>query len=264
MSESGGADNTENGSSADSDSHNGVAQLRLRQRILVALPRFGRTADGDTDKAPLGERLRHAVLKPAEADKAPAPARGDRSVEEIEADVKSADDKERLVGLLAAPLAGAIGLVVISALISSDPSSLLKDGKANPHHVSVTVYHNLELVLLVMAALMLLCAFLRKRLFLGIVMALYGLALFNLHYWGFGIPFLAAGSWLLVHAYRLQRELRESTGDLRSRAGPRGAGRGAQANGRPQSNKRYTAPPPKRPSPTKRPSSSGPRDKKAG
>ena len=61
---------------------------------------------------------------------------------------------------------------------------------------------------------MLAFAWFRKRLYLGMVIALYGLAVFNLHYWGFGIPFVMAGAWLLVRAYRLQRDLRVATGDL--------------------------------------------------
>ena len=51
----------------------------------------------------------------------------------------------------------------------------------------------------------------RKRLYLGIVTAMYGLAIFNLHYWGFGVPFVMVGAWYLVRAYRLHRNLKEST-----------------------------------------------------
>ena len=58
-------------------------------------------------------------------------------------------------------------------------------------------------------------------------MALYGLAVFNLHYWGFGVPFILVGAWLLVRAYRLQRDLREATGDAPARPGPTPAGRRA-------------------------------------
>ena len=51
-------------------------------------------------------------------------------------------------------------------------------------------------MLLGLALLMLVTAWWRKRLFLGITMALYGLAIFNLHYWGFGIPYILAAAWL--------------------------------------------------------------------
>jgi hypothetical protein len=133
-----------------------------------------------------------------------------QSVEELEAAVRFADDKERLVGLLAAPLAAAIGILVISALIVNDPPAFLKNGHANRLHVSLSLYHDLAGVLLGLAVVMLVMAMLRKRLYLGILMALYGLAVFNLHYWGFGLPFVMGGAWLLVRAYRLQRDLREA------------------------------------------------------
>jgi hypothetical protein len=64
-------------------------------------------------------------------------------------------------------------------------------------------------------------------------MALYGLAVFNLRYWGFGVPFVMVGAWYLVRAYRLQQELKRTAGDTPS----------ARTNGaRPRSNKRYTPP----------------------
>jgi hypothetical protein len=102
---------------------------------------------------------------------------------------------------------------VISALIANDPSALLKNGQVNRLHVSLSLYHDLGGVLLGLSVLMLVVAMLRKRLYLGIVMALYGLAVFNLHYWGFGVPFIMGGAWLLVRAYRLQRDLNEATGE---------------------------------------------------
>jgi len=91
---------------------------------------------------------------------------------------------------------------------------------------------------------------LRKRLFLGIVLALYGLAVFNLHWWGFGIPFVMGGAWLLVRTYRLQRDLKDALAGAppRGRSGGRGGGSGA----RPRASKRYTPPtPPKRSPPSK-------------
>ena len=64
-------------------------------------------------------------------------------------------------------------------------------------------------------------------------MALYGLSIFNLHYWGFGIPFLLFGSWYLVRAYRLQQKLQARPSESADGAGP---GRGV----RPRPSKRYT------------------------
>jgi len=97
-------------------------------------------------------------------------------------------------------------------------------------------------VLIGLAVVMLVLAVLRKRLYLGIVMALYGLAIFNLRYWGFGIPFVMAGAWYLVRAYRLQRDLREATGGKPPRAGSQRRGDAGTAP-RPQPNKRFTPPP---------------------
>jgi hypothetical protein len=192
------------------------------------------------DKAPLGERLRNAILKPVDPGAAETTKGSDepRSVAELEAAVKSADDKERIIGLTAAPIAAAIGFLIIGALIANDPSG--------SRHVSVSLYNELRIVLVGLSVLMLVMAMLRKRLYLGIVSALYGLAVFNLHYWGFGVPFVLIGSWYLVRAYRLQRDLRAATGGTSSR-------RGADNAARPGASKRYTPPtsPPKRSSPPK-------------
>jgi hypothetical protein len=219
-----------------------LPKLSFPQRLLLALPHLGRGRHGE--RAPLGERLRNAVLKPespdasaAKAAKAAKAAAVPRPVDEVKADLRSADDKERLIGLLAAPFAAAIGVLVISALISNDPPAFLSGGRANKLHVSVALYHELELVLLALALVMLVTALLRKRLVLGMVMALYGLAVFNLHYWGFGVPFLLGGAWLLVRAYRVQQELKAATA-----GGPRGAPPRGNTSARARANKRYTPP----------------------
>lgn len=147
-----------------------------------------------------------------------------------------ADDRERGIGLLAAPISGAIGVVVTSTLISNDPP------ESSPHHVAVAVYHELLIVLMVLALGMLVFSMLRRRLLLGVVMALFGLTLFNMHYWGFGIPYLIAGSWYLVRSYRMQREWREANGE----AGPSGTrpatGRSGPPSARPGASGRYTPP----------------------
>lgn len=227
------------GGREDDDLGGAPPRLSLRHRLLLALPHLRR----DPDKAPLSERLRSAVVKPVEPDAAAKSKAADRapSIEELEDTVKYADDKERLIGLLLAPVAAAIGLLVIGSLISNDPK------EPNPKHVDVSVYHTLTYVLLGLAVVMLVTAYYRKRLYLGIAMALYGLSIFNLHYWGFGVPFVMVGAWLLVRAYRAQRDLREATGDSSSGARRRRGGTSPKA-GRPQPNKRYTprSAPPKR------------------
>ncbi|MGA2803796.1 MAG: hypothetical protein ABSF89_05310 [Acidimicrobiales bacterium] len=221
------------------DSVGDVARPVSRRQRLFARP------TRDAERTPVGERLRNLVLKPVQpgtvsTDKA---AGRQSSVEELEADVRSANDKERLIGLVAAPLAAAIGILVISALIVNDPPARLKNGQIDTLHVSLSLYYDLGAVILGLAVLMLVTAMWRKRLYLGIVTALYGLAIFNLHYWGFGIPFILLSAWLLVRAYRLQRDLRAASGDSLLRAGAQNEGSGAtppRSSRKP--NSRYTPP----------------------
>jgi hypothetical protein len=178
---------------------------------------------GGSDKAPFGERLKNALLKPVNPNvTAPATDEAPSSVEELEAAVRSADDKERLIGLLAAPIAAMIGFAITSLDISNDPA-------AGSKHVNPSTYYELEFVLLALSLIMLIMAMRRKRLFLGMAMALYGLTVFNLHYWGFGVPFILFASWYLVRSYRLSRDLR-----LATEGPPEGRG--------PRRNKRYTPP----------------------
>jgi hypothetical protein len=193
-----------------------------------------RTGDVGEEKAPrpkLGQRLQSRFLKPAN------PGAHDgweipTDVAELEEATRRTNDKERLVGAFAAPLAAAISFLVIGALISHDPTQFLKDGQVNPKYTSISLYHELLGVLLALSVAILGFAIWRKRLLLGIAMALYGLAIFNLRYWGFGIPFILGGAWLLVRAYRLGHGLKEAT------ASPRAA----SITGRPRANKRYTPP----------------------
>ena len=103
---------------------------------------------------------------------------------------------------MAAPLAAIVGILVGSATIQH----------AKDTHQSVTVYDELTYVILAMSVLILVSSLLRKRLFQGITLALFGLAVFNLRFWGFGVPFLLAGAWYLVRAYRLQQALKRARG----------------------------------------------------
>ena len=209
----------------------------VRDRVLLALPK----AKSSEEKTPLGAKLRNAMLKKVDFDESSEPEpEAPKSVDELEETVSTADDKERLIGLIAAPLAALIGLLITGSLIDRDPPARLKDGAINSLHVNVSIYHDLTLALLGLSVVILFTAWYRKRLFLGIALALYGLAVFNLHFWGFGVPFLLAGAWYLVRAYRYQRELREATEGGSSASRSTGA--------RPASSKRYTPPAPKRPS----------------
>ncbi|MHB8245267.1 MAG: hypothetical protein ACYDGN_07930 [Acidimicrobiales bacterium] len=193
-------------------------------------------------QGPLRDRLRQRILKPADGA-GPGSSSGTAATlttEELAAAVRSADDKERLIGLIAAPLAAAIGILVMTALIDGDPPARLRGGGLNKLHVSLSLYHDLLLVLLGISIVMLVAALFRKRLLLGILMALFGLAVFNLHYWGFGVPFILGGAWLLVRAYRLQRDLHEAKPETLA------ATNGSAGTARSRPNKRYTPPAPSR------------------
>lgn len=176
----------------------------------------GRVAGGSSSPRPWGQRLRAAILvaEPAGAGGgAPRPGPRPRPVPvaELRVAARRADDRERLVGFVAAPLASGIGILVVTALLAADPAALLADGRPDRLHVNPAVYHELFYVLMALSLAMLATAFVRRRLFLGMAMALYGLALFNLHYWGFGLPFLMGGSWLLVRSYRANRAYRDAS-----------------------------------------------------
>jgi hypothetical protein len=183
----------------------------------------------------LWERLKYSMVKPDD-DPAAKEQREDRPAEEIQEEIRRATDKERAIGLIAAPLAAAIGFAIITALIDHDPAVGTKN------YVNPSLYHELLGVLLALALLILGTALWRKRLFLGIALALYGLAVFNLHYWGFGIPFVLAGAWFLVRGYRLQQELKrvDPTAVPSRRTNTKSAN---TSNGsRPRASKRYTPP----------------------
>ncbi|HEV3281301.1 MAG TPA: hypothetical protein VG032_06820 [Acidimicrobiales bacterium] len=182
----------------------------------------------------LWERMRDAMVKPADAaDAGPRLTGGEypTTVPELEAAVKRADDRERMIGLVAAPIAAALGFIISASLVANDPKALLSTGQINKLHVNPSLYVELGAVSVALALVMLATAWFRKRLYLAITMALYGLSLFNLHFWGFGIPYIFAGAWLLVRSYRLQQRLKEARAE-------------APATGRGSSNKRYTPPTP--------------------
>jgi hypothetical protein len=175
----------------------------------------------DPDKPTLSERFTRAVIK---ADSRPTTEpEAPQTVEELEEAVAHADDKERLIGLSVAPLAGLIAILVVSTM------------GAKAAHPTSQVDSTLVLVLFGLAFIMLASAWFRKRLYLGIACALYGLSIFNLHYWGFGVPYLLIGSWYLVRAYRLGQKLKLAKADA-GPSGPDGPIRRAQPN------KRYTPP----------------------
>jgi hypothetical protein len=208
------------------------------------MPRNQEFDDSEADPTPkptLWMRFQTAIVKPDDLDspksKSSEPV---ESVEELEATIARANDKERNIGLVAAPVGGVIALVISANLI---------------HHAqqtgqSTSVYQTLTFVLMGMAVLLLVTSWLRKRLFIGIVMALFGLGIFNLKYWGFGLPFIMGGAWYLVRAWRLQAKLKLATAAGKTSVGS--PNRLPSAGGvLPRPNKRYTPPTEKRKRPSK-------------
>jgi hypothetical protein len=182
------------------------------------------------------DRLRYAAINPNHPKAAESKGAYELSGEELVREERRANDKERAIGLLVGPVATIISFLVVHDLVAHDPSAYLSDGAVNHQHVNPSTYSEVLLVLLILSFGITGMALWRKRLFLGIVTALYGLTIFNLHYWGFGAPFIMVGAWYLVRAYRLHRNLSQSTSDRPS------------AKARPPSKSgRYTPPSPRRP-----------------
>ncbi len=200
-------------------------KLSLWQRLLVGMPRLKRSGG----KPPLLDRLKSALLKPADPNAPPPKGAYELKGEELEVEARGLNDKERVIGLFAAPVASAIGFVVVHILVVNDPPARLANGAVDKLYVNPTDYYDLFLVLIVLSMVMLITAMLRKRLYLGMVTALYGLTIFNMHYWGFGVPFVMVGAWYLVRAYRLNRNLKEAVA-------------GGPVSGIRVANKRYTPP----------------------
>ena len=195
--------------------------------------------------------LSNMMLKPAVAaetatgDDRPTKAQP-TTIPELEEAVRSADDKERAIGLIAAPIAAAIAFLVTASLVHNDPAATI-NGVVNPHHTNPSLYTELGLLTVALALIMLGASWFRKRLVIGIASALFGLSFFNLHYWGFGVPYIMIGAWYMVRAYRLSQKLKLAKAADAPTFGPKGA----QA----PPNKRYTPPsaPTRRPVPKSKP-----------
>jgi hypothetical protein len=210
-------------------------KLTVGQRLLVALPNVRR----DKEHQPIGDWMRSTFLKPEDPAVTAAkkkPAAAPLPLDELEATIKRADDKERGIGLIAGPIGAAIGFMVVHTLVANDPPQYLKGGVLDKLYVNPSLYDEALLVFLGLSLLIVVFSLLRKRLLIGLATALYGVSIFNFHYWGFGIPFAICGAWYIVRAYRLHRDYRLATGDLPSAAGGRSS---SQASAR-VANKRYT------------------------
>src|ERR1700722_11754488 len=200
---------------------------------MSSSPGAGDPGGDSARKMTLWERVRYSMVRPDD-DPKEKEVQEIRPVEQIEADIARSNDKERAIGLVAAPLAAFIGLLISNASVNY----------AKTHNQSTAVYDKLTFVLLGLAVLVLITSWLRKRLFQGISLALYGLAIFQLHatYFGFAAPFLLAGAWYLVRAWRLQQELKraEAAGPAAPRPKPKGST--SPAARAPRRSKRYTPP----------------------
>jgi hypothetical protein len=171
-----------------------------------------RNTDSSADRATGPDdrsRLSRLLLKPPPPGTPHATPAAPRSVEELEDDYLYANDKERIIGLVVAPIAAVIAVTVVGAQINHDPAAFLRNGTVNPKHFATGIYYELLGVMAVMAVGILATAWFRKRLYLGMLTALFGVAIFNLHWWGFGIPFAMVGAWYLVRASRAGRALKD-------------------------------------------------------
>jgi hypothetical protein len=198
---------------------------------MPSSPVAGDPEGDDAPRMTVWQRLKYSMVRP---DDDPEEKKDEviRPVEEIEADIARSNDKERAIGLVAAPIAAVIGIIIGGASISH----------ARSIGQSPSEFETLTYVLMGLAVLILLTSWLRKRLFQGITLALFGLALFQLHYTylGFAAPFLLAGAWYLVRAYRFQQELKRA--EAAGPQAPRPKGNATGAAPRPRRNKRYTPP----------------------
>lgn len=198
------------------------------------MPSSGTTGSGGGHEPRLTfwQRMKYTLVRPDD-DGAPT-ATEERSVDELEEAMRNADDRERAVGLIAAPVSAAVSFGVITALIDRDHTPGAKVV------ASVSTLHELLLVLLALSVLMVVTALWRKRLFLGLALAIYGVSLFQLGWLGFAIPFVLAGAWYIVRQFRLQQAFRRKT------EGPGGPptrkSNGSSDGSRPRPNKRYTPP----------------------
>jgi hypothetical protein len=179
------------------------------------------------------ERLKYAMVRPD--DSPSGPAVDDRSSEELQATISRADDRERAVGLIAAPVAALIAFLVIGADISRNSSATTAPKNFTP----ASTYHWVLLVFLALAVVMLASAWFRKRMALAIALALFGVGLFQLGWLGFAVPFVLAGAWYLVRAFRLQQAFKKAEAD---EGGPARPTARSTSGSRPRANRRYTPP----------------------
>ena len=178
------------------------------------------------------------------------------TAEQLAHTIKYLDDRERLIGIVMAPLGAVVGILsTVTALHSHT-------------HVKGQLSHGalvtLGIASLVLSGLVLVAALTRRRSFLGFALVFLGTS------FGFPLllPFWFVGGWLIFRAYKWQKELTALRGGTTGRGGTGPAPRGqqdartmaaARASARakkrepapkgPSASKRYTPPKPTRPRP---------------
>jgi hypothetical protein len=183
------------------------------------------------------------------------------SKEELEHSIKHIDDRERLMGMLMAPL----GLGIGTFLLVNVPATTAHRAKGQLSHATLVT---LGVATLIISVVVFVAALTRRRSFLGFSLVFLGLPV------GFPllVPFWIVGGWIILRSYRWQRELTALGGGpaARGRAAPaskttgekgtsqsrtggsarrrRGQSKSPPAKG-PGASKRYTPPKPTRPRP---------------
>ncbi|HEY5250472.1 MAG TPA: hypothetical protein VIJ09_02370 [Acidimicrobiales bacterium] len=274
-----------------SSGNGAVPKLTMGQKVLAALPNLQRQpapsstsaaerparapgparANGTEETlspdevisagaAPKG-KLRDAFLKPpARRQQRGAPS--GMSKEELEHVIKRIDDRERLLAYSSAGLGVVVGVVLTIAAVHYYAPVHAKD------HESTGFILFEGSARLVLAAVVILAAWKRRRSFVAFALLFLGTSLG----FPFALPFWALGIWMIFRVLRWQKELATLTGSTaRNRPAPAARGRDAAearrkarnegmarrtAGGRrkkkepepsgPPQNKRYTPPRPPR------------------
>ena len=258
-----------------------LPKLTLTQRLLTALPDLQRRQRPTTAKGPAGRngssaangtagadrqvvrpdavhspappttgsRLRDAFLKPPAASGSPrAGARSDpyaeSGVDELRRKMKYLDDRERRIALFVGPLMAALDIAIMLVGLHGNPAH----GK---NHVSPSNYYTLGIGSAVLALVVVVAAYYRRRSF----------TIFALLFSGYGgglvtmLPSWVTAGWLFVRFNKMQRALTVKTGGPPGRQGSgrqRTPGR-ADASARPRLGaKRAKTPEPAGPAPNKR------------
>jgi len=252
-----------------------VPKLTIGQRVLASLPNLQRDAEaagGRSTGAKTNNGREDAVVRPDDViapDGAPAPRRSWRDAfaapqgreraapsgmtqDELNHVIKRIDDRERVLALWAAVLGVLVGVVLTIAAFHLNPPVHHKNHEAG----SVILDYGIARV--VLAALVGVAIWKRRRSFVAFALLLLGTAMGNFL---FALPFWALALWMIFRVMKWQRELAAMTrGEARARteggtSRPTGAARSAaaeRAGARPPRGRRAKKPEPAGPTRSKR------------